>query len=412
MLRGAKALEAAKRKARMADGGEPYRIRLGGSVGELPAAAWDACAGTGNPFLGHAFLAALEESGSVGGDSGWLARPLLVEDAAGGLLAAAPLYIKAHSYGEYVFDHGWAQAFERAGGRYYPKLLLAVPFTPVRGPRLLVRPGADAPQGRALLVEGLIAAARQLEVSSLHATFLEAEDAASLAAAGCLIRHGYQFHWRNQGYRSFEDFLARLSSRKRKAIRKERREVAESGVQLLRLTGDAIEPRHWAAFFRCYIATSEHKWGWPYLTRRFFELLGERLADRVLLVMAEDRGRLVAGALNLIGRDRLYGRNWGAERDHRFLHFEACYYQAIEFAIERGLAVVEAGAQGEHKIQRGYLPVETASAHWIADPGLRRAVADFLKRETPAVRAEIQALGSFSPFRQEDADPAGPDGPR
>jgi len=390
----------------MADGGEPFRIRLVGSVGEVAAAAWDACASADNPVLGHGFLAALEASGSVGGDTGWLPRPLLVEDAAGELLAAAPLYVKAHSYGEYVFDQGWAQAFERAGGRYYPKLQLAVPFTPVPGPRLLVRPGADAAQVRALLVEGLMAAARQLEVSSLHATFLEAEDAASLAAAGCLLRHGYQFHWRNEGYRDFEDFLGRLSSRKRKAIRKERREVAESGVRLLRLTGDAIEPRHWAAFFRCYIATSEHKWGWPYLTKRFFELLGERLRDRVLLVMAEDRGRLVAGALNLIGRERLYGRNWGAEGDYRFLHFEACYYQAIEFAIERGLAVVEAGAQGEHKIQRGYLPVETVSAHWIADPGLRRGIADFLRRETPAIRAEIAALGRFSPFRQDGGEPA------
>jgi hypothetical protein len=299
-----------------------------------------------------------------------------------------------------VFDQGWAQAYERAGGRYYPKLQLAVPFTPVPGPRLLVRPGPEAARARALLVEGLAAAARQLEVSSLHATFLERADAEALAGAGWLLRHGYQFNWRNEGYSSFEDFLARLSSRKRKAIRKERREVAESGVRLLRLTGEAIEPRHWAAFFRCYIATSEHKWGWPYLTRRFFELLGERMNDRVLLVMAEDRGQLVAGALNLIGADRLYGRNWGADGDYRFLHFEACYYQAIEFAIERELAVVEAGAQGEHKIQRGYLPVETASAHWIADPRLRQAVADFLRRETPAVRREIAALDAFSPFRQ------------
>jgi predicted N-acyltransferase len=384
----------------VADGGEPYGIRLASGVGDLPAPAWDACAGAGNPFLAHAFLTALEESGSVGGDSGWLPRPILVEDAAGELLAAAPLYLKSHSYGEYVFDQGWAQAYERAGGRYYPKLQLAVPFTPVPGPRLLVRPGSETVRARALLVEGLAAAARQLEVSSLHATFLEPPDAEALAGAGWLLRHGYQFHWRNEGYSGFEDFLARLNSRKRKAIRKERREVAESGVRLLRLTGDAIEPRHWAAFFRCYIATSEHKWGWPYLTRRFFERLGEKARDRVLLVMAEDRGRLVAGALNLIGGDRLYGRNWGAEGDYRFLHFEACYYQAIEFAIERGLAVVEAGAQGEHKIQRGYLPVETASAHWIAEPGFRKAVVDFLRRETPAVRREIAALAQFSPFRK------------
>jgi len=385
----------------MADGGEPYRIRLANGVGSLAAEAWDACAGDGNPFLSHAFLTALEDSGSVGGNSGWSARPLLVEDANGRLLAAAPLYVKSHSYGEYVFDQGWAQAYERAGGRYYPKLLVAVPFTPVPGPRLLVRPGAEAARAATLLVEGLVAAAKQLEVSSLHANFVGPGDAAALGGAGFLLRHGHQYHWRNEAYADFEGFLGALNARKRKAIRKERREVAESGIRLLRLTGQAIEPRHWAAFFRCYIATSEHKWGHPYLTRRFFELLGERMADRVMLVMAEDRGRPVAGALNLIGRDRLYGRNWGCDGDYRFLHFEACYYQAVEFAIERGLAVVEAGAQGEHKIQRGYLPVETTSAHWIADPRFRDAVADFLRRETAAIRAEIAGLGEYSPFRKE-----------
>ncbi|MGD9741619.1 MAG: GNAT family N-acetyltransferase [Dongiaceae bacterium] len=385
----------------MADGGEPYRIRLANGVGSLAAEAWDACAGDGNPFLSHAFLTALEDSGSVGGNSGWSARPLLVEDANGRLLAAAPLYVKSHSYGEYVFDQGWAQAYERAGGRYYPKLLVAVPFTPVPGPRLLVRPGAEAARAATLLVEGLVAVAKQLEVSSLHANFVGPEDAAALGGAGFLLRHGHQYHWRNDAYADFEGFLGALTARKRKAIRKERREVAESGIRLLRLTGQAIEPRHWAAFFRCYIATSEHKWGHPYLTRRFFELLGERMADRVMLVMAEDRGRPVAGALNLIGRDRLYGRNWGCDGDYRFLHFEACYYQAVEFAIERGLAVVEAGAQGEHKIQRGYLPVETTSAHWIADPRFRDAVADFLRRETAAIRAEIAGLGEYSPFRKE-----------
>ncbi|MGE3969198.1 MAG: GNAT family N-acetyltransferase [Dongiaceae bacterium] len=385
----------------MADGGEPYRIRLANGVGSLAAEAWDACAGDGNPFLSHAFLTALEDSGSVGGNSGWSARPLLVEDANGRLLAAAPLYVKSHSYGEYVFDQGWAQAYERAGGRYYPKLLVAVPFTPVPGPRLLVRPGAEAARAATLLVEGLVAVAKQLEVSSLHANFVGPEDAAALGGAGFLLRHGHQYHWRNDAYADFEGFLGALTARKRKAIRKERREVAESGIRLLRLTGQAIEPRHWAAFFRCYIATSEHKWGHPYLTRRFFELLGERMADRVMLVMAEDRGRSVAGALNLIGRDRLYGRNWGCDGDYRFLHFEACYYQAVEFAIERGLAVVEAGAQGEHKIQRGYLPVETTSAHWIADPRFRDAVADFLRRETAAIRAEIAGLGDYSPFRKE-----------
>ncbi len=385
----------------MADDGERIEARLLGRIADVPAPEWDACAGADNPFVSHRFLSALEESGSVGGDSGWIPRHLLIEDAAGQVRAAAPLYLKTHSYGEYVFDHGWAEAYERAGGQYYPKLQLSVPFTPVPGPRLLLRPAEDAGRYRDVLAATLVAAAEQLKVSSLHATFLPPEDAAALAEVGFLLRHGYQFHWQNRGYRSFEEFLGDLSSRKRKAIRRERREVAEAGVTLLALTGRDIQEKHWDAFFRHYQAISDRKWGTPYLTRSFFSLLGERMADQVLLVLAEVGGRFVAGALNLIGSERLYGRNWGATQEIPFLHFEACYYQAIEFAIARGLKVVEAGAQGEHKVQRGYLPVETASAHWIADRGLRAAVANFLKRETAAMRAEIGMLAADSPFRQD-----------
>ncbi|HWA46222.1 MAG TPA: GNAT family N-acetyltransferase [Hypericibacter adhaerens] len=391
----------------MADDGERIEARLIGRIAEVPAAEWDACAGTANPFVTHGFLAALEESGSVGGDSGWIPRHLLIEDGAGRLMAAAPLYLKAHSYGEYVFDHGWAEAYERAGGQYYPKLQLSVPFTPVPGPRLLLRPGDEAGRYRDVLAATLVAAAEQLKVSSLHATFLPEEDAAALAEAGFLLRHGYQFHWRNRGYGSFDAFLGDLSSRKRKAIKRERREVAAAGIALKPLTGRDILEKHWDAFFHHYQAISDRKWGMPYLTRGFFSLLGERMADRVLLVLAERDGRVVGGALNLIGSERLYGRNWGATGEIPFLHFEACYYQAIEFAIARGLQVVEAGAQGEHKVQRGYLPVETVSAHWIADRGLRSAVSSFLKRETPAVRNEIAMLAAESPFRKDGCEGGG-----
>jgi predicted N-acyltransferase len=385
----------------MADDGERIEARLLGRIADIPAAEWDSCAGRDNPFLTHDFLSALEESGSVGGRSGWLPRHLVIEDGGGRLRAAAPLYLKAHSYGEYVFDHGWAEAYERAGGEYYPKLQLAVPFTPVPGPRLLLRPGEDEARDRDILAATLVAAAEQLKVSSLHATFLPPPDASALAEAGFLLRHGYQFHWQNRGYRSFDEFLGDLSSRKRKAIKRERREVAEAGITLRPLTGRDIEEKHWDAFFHHYQAISTRKWGTPYLTRSFFSLLGERMADRVLLVLVEKNTPIVAGALNLIGSERLYGRNWGATEEIPFAHFEACYYQAIDFAIARGLKVVEAGAQGEHKVQRGYLPVETISAHWIADRSLRAAVANFLKRETAALRSEIAMLAAESPFKKD-----------
>ena len=375
-------------------------LRLADGIAKLDTAAWDVCAGDANPTLSHDFLAAMEESGSVGKGTGWRPRPLLLESPDGRLLGAAPLYVKSHSYGEYVFDHGWANAYDRAGGRYYPKLLVGVPFTPVPGPRLLVRPGAEAEANRRRLAEGLVAATNQLGVSSLHVNFVDDADSWALASVGFMQRVASQYHWQNAGYKTFADFLANLASRKRKMIRKERAAAVRNGLILRRLTGDDITPKYWKAFFRFYIETSERKWGSPYLTRDFFLRIGKTMANRVLLVMAEQDGEPVAGAFNLIGRDTLYGRNWGSDGAYRFLHFEACYYQAIEFAIERGLARVEAGAQGEHKIGRGYLPVETRSFHYIVDRNFAAAVADFLAREKAAIEAEREALAENSPFRQ------------
>jgi hypothetical protein len=381
--------------------GEATTVQVVGSIHDIPEADWDACAGASNPFLSHAFFAALEDSGSACVETGWLPRHLVVAGEDGRAAGCAPLYLKSHSYGEYVFDWGWAEAFQRAGGRYYPKLQAAVPFTPVTGPRLLVRP--DAPAGTAeALAAAMVQLAQQLRVSSLHVTFHEAAETGVFSRLGFLPRIGQQYHWRNDGYGSFEDFLARLSSRKRKAVRKERAEAARHGVRIRTLTGSEIEPRHWDAFHRFYLDTVERKWAHAYLSRDFFTLLGERLAEKVLLIVAEaEGGEPVAGALNLIGPNALYGRYWGSAADYRFLHFEACYYRAIDFAIANGLARVEAGAQGAHKIQRGYLPVATYSSHWIAEPGFRKAVARFLEAERPAVEAEIEQLAAASPFRRD-----------
>ncbi|HVM77445.1 MAG TPA: GNAT family N-acetyltransferase [Stellaceae bacterium] len=385
----------------MPDGGDPARVRVVERLAEVPAAEWDACAGGDNPFLSHAFLEALEASGSATAETGWLPQHLLVEDAEGHLIGAVPLYLKSHSYGEYVFDHGWAQAYERAGGSYYPKLQSAVPFTPVTGPRLLVRAGAPS-----AVEETLIAAlpeiARAHKVSSLHVTFPPRAQWERLGEAGFLQRTGQQFHWENRGYGSFEDFLEALNSRKRKQIRRERRDALAGGLEIETLTGAALEPRHWDAFYRFYRSTTDRKWGDAYLTREFFGLLHERLAGRVVLMLARQGKRYVAGALNLLGRDTLYGRNWGCVGDFPFLHFELCYYCALDFAIERGLARVEAGAQGAHKIQRGYLPTPTYSAHWIRDRSFRTAVEKFLARERESVAAEMEELGEeLSPFRRE-----------
>jgi len=382
----------------MPDGDAELSLTLHRSIAEIAAEDWDACAGGGNPFVSHAFLSALEESGSTGGRSGWLPQHAALRDAGGRLLGCAPLYAKSHSQGEYVFDYAWADAFERAGGRYYPKLQVAAPFSPVPGRRLLMRDGVAVEA----MAQGLVQACEGLGLSSVHATFCTEHEWAALGGAGWLQRMGVQFHWTNAGYGSFEDFLGALASRKRKAIRRERRDAEASGYVLRTLRGHEITPRHWTAFHRFYRATTDRKWGRSaYLTSRFWPILGERLGDRVVLMVAERDGQPVAGALNLLGDEALYGRNWGAVVDAPFLHFELCYYRAIEFAIEHRVARVEAGAQGEHKIARGYLPVPTFSAHWIAHPGLRGAVANYLEHERAGMIREIAALGELSPFRRD-----------
>jgi len=386
----------------MPDGGDQFTVKAHRAVETIGAAAWDACAGADNPFLSYTFFEALEASGSATVESGWLPQHLAVEDADGTVVGVAPLYLKSHSYGEYVFDHGWAAAYERAGGRYYPKLQCAVPFTPVTGRRLLLRP--DAPDGAAeALILAMVGLAKRHKASSLHVTFATEGEWRQLGDAGFVQRVGQQFHWQNDGYRSFDAFLEALNSRKRKQIRRERREANANGIEIEMLTGAAIEPRHWDAFFRFYMSTSDRKWGSAYLTREFFDLIGKRMPDRVLLVMAKKGARYVAGALNLIGADTLYGRNWGCVVDVPFLHFEACYYRAIDFAIERGLRRVEAGAQGQHKIQRGYLPCHTYSAHWIRDANFAAAVSDFVKREARAIEHTMTELeAELSPFRALD----------
>jgi predicted N-acyltransferase len=327
---------------------------------------------------------------------------LSLAGANGEIDGVVPLYAKTHSHGEYIFDYGWADAYERAGGRYYPKLLSAAPFTPVPGPRLLLRPGAP-PEAREHLLAGMVELTNRRRISSLHVNFPEPSDAEVFKDAGFLQRLGQQFHWTNDGYRDFEDFLSALNSRKRKAVKKERREALARGLDIEVLTGSDLKPRHWDAFFEFYLATSDRKWGSAYLNRRFFAMIGERMPERIVLVMARRGASYVAGAFNLLGKDTIYGRNWGSYGDYKFLHFECCYYRAIEFAIKHGLQRVEAGAQGPHKIQRGYLPVPTYSAHWIPDPAFRRAVAQFLTRERDMIAHKMDGLAEFSPFRQADA---------
>lgn len=372
-----------------------FTVRLETSVSDIPQDQWDALTDGGNPFVSHAFLSALEDSGSTGGSSGWQPAPLLLDGENGRLAAALPAYIKTHSQGEYVFDQSWADAWHRAGGRYYPKLQISVPFTPATGPRLLSRdPALGAP---------LLRAAEQLCVSqglsSAHATFIEPAQVPLFEAAGWLMRNDIQFHWENRGYASFDDFLAALSSAKRKNLRKERA-AAQEGIKIRLLTGGDIRSEHWDAFWRFYLDTGARKWGQPYLTREAFSLLGERMADRILLVLAYAGDTPFAGALNFIGRDALYGRYWGALADKPFLHFELCYYQAIEAAIGLGLSRVEAGAQGGHKLARGYEPVRTWSAHYITNEGFRAAVAEFLARERAGVAQEQDWLSGRAPFKR------------
>ena len=372
---------------------------LADSFAAIAPADWDALGRTGDPFTSHRFLMALESSGSVGPGTGWQPHPLLIHDAAGHLIAAAPMFAKSHSQGEYIFDHGWAEAYERAGGRYYPKLQIAAPFTPVTGPRLLTLPGHES-EGRAALIEAACQIATQNRLSSLHITFCTGAEAEAGEAMGLLRRTTQQFHWLNAGYTDYADFLASLASRKRKALRKEREIANSHGLRIESLTGDAILPEYWEAFWAFYQDTGSRKWGRPYLTRGFFDALHATMRADILLVLAFDGDRPVAGALNFIGGDCLYGRYWGCIADYPSLHFELCYHRAIDWAIAHGLARVEAGAQGEHKLARGYLPAETHSLHWLRDEGFSRAVADYLARERAAVEEEIEVMTAYGPFRR------------
>ncbi|MBM2711843.1 GNAT family N-acetyltransferase [Mesorhizobium caraganae] len=386
-----------------------FSIRIAAGINAFTCDEWSGFAGTTrggtengyNPLISYAFLSALEDSGCAVRRTGWQGHHLRLENAQGRLLGAVPCYLKSHSQGEYVFDHGWSDAFERAGGRYYPKLQCAVPFSPVTGPRLLVSRGEDSATVKAGLAAGLKAVTEKLGVSSAHVTFAQESDVATLEAAGFLHRTDQQFHFFNEGFSTYDDFLATLASRKRKAMKKERREALANDISIDRLTGKDLTEKAWDDFFAFYMDTGSRKWGRPYLNRKFFSLIGERMADDILLVMAKRNGRYIAGAINFIGSDALYGRNWGCIEDHPFLHFEVCYHQAIDFAIERKLKVVEAGAQGEHKLARGYRPVTMHSAHYIAHPGLRNAVADYLRRERREVERMGEILEEHTPFRKD-----------
>ena len=378
----------------MADRENEVLARIAPGISALDPGEWDRIAGS-HPFVSHAFLSALEESGSVGPGSGWTPAPIIIEGDGGSLVAAAPAYLKSHSQGEYVFDHGWADALERVGGTYYPKLQVAVPFTPVPGPRLL----GHRPQQ---LLAALEAVTIQNGLSSAHITFIDSAGVAEAERRGWLVRHGVQYHWFNRGYRDFDDFLASLTSRKRKAIRKERA-VAREGLEFRSLRGAEIGKAEWDAMWRFYQDTGSRKWGQPYLTRDFFDRIGEAMGDELLLFLACRDGAPIAGALNVVGPDALYGRYWGTTDEVRFLHFELSYYQAIEWAIGLGLASVQAGAQGEHKLGRGYEPVITSSVHFIPDPGFRQAVAEFLAQERTAVAQEVEWLGEALPYRSSSS---------
>ena len=375
-------------------------IEIYDRIADISSIDWNACAGLDNPFVQHAFLNALEISGSVTPETGWLAQHVLVKDEEGNPTACAPLYLKNHSYGEYIFDWGWADAFQRAGGAYYPKLQAAIPFTPATGPRLLVKQGASD-EYFGILVSAMLKIAKQHGVSSLHLTFLTKEEWKRLGNLSFMQRTSSQFHWENKNYRDFDDFLDSLISRKRKSIKKERRKVYEEGIELFCLTGDELSEEKWDIFYGYYTDTIDRKWGRSYLTRDFFSILGETMSNLAMLVLAEHNNNPVAGALNFLGSETIFGRNWGCSQDFKFLHFEACYYQAIEYAINNKLKWVEAGAQGPHKIQRGYLPREVYSAHWIKNDSLSAAIEGFLERERKEVDYQISELMRYSPFRSE-----------
>ncbi len=380
---------------------EQIVIRVLDRIDRVPADQWDACSGGHNPFTSHAFLNALEATGCASGETGWAPCHVVLENVDGDVVGAAPLYLKKHSQGEYVFDYGWADAFHRAGGNYYPKLQMSVPFTPATGRRFLCRPGEDVHQVESALLAGCLKLADQFDASSLHITFMTEDEWLHMGEAGLLQRTDQQFHWENRGYGCFDDFLSELSSRKRKAIRKEREGAHAHGITIDVLTGDDIRPHHWDAFFGFYMDTGSRKWGRPYLNREFFEHLSGVMVDKIALVMCARDGRYIAGAMNMIGRDTLFGRYWGCVEDLRYLHFEVCYYQAIDFAIEHGLERVEAGAQGTHKLSRGYLPTATYSAHWVANSGLRDAIGNYLKHERRAVREDMDAMTRHAPFRKD-----------
>ena len=379
-------------------------VRVETGIRDVPAAQWDTCAnpegGVYDPFVSHAFLCALEQSGSATAGNGWLPRHLVLRGEDKTAMAVMPCYLKDHSQGEYVFDYGWADAYERAGGRYYPKLQASVPFTPVSGRRLLVSNRGNTENLRSILLNAGIQFTQRIGASSLHFTFMQKEEWDQFGDIGLLQRTDRQFHWINKGYDSFDDFLGELASRKRKVVRKERREALAGDVGIEWITGSDLTEDHWDAFFRFYMDTGSRKWGMPYLTRTFFSLISETMADRILLILCKRNGRYIAGALNFIGSETLFGRYWGCTEQHRFLHFETCYYQAMDFAIQNGLSRVEAGAQGEHKLARGYMPTLTYSAHFIADAGLREAVARFLAQERHYVDRESKALAEYAPFRK------------
>ena len=399
-----------KRATAESDPGSGAELHVAPSINSFKPDDWAKLSGASrenseipyNPFLSLGFLSSLEDSGTVGARSGWQPQHLRLQDGSGRLIGAVPCYLKSHSQGEYVFDHGWADAFERAGGRYYPKLQCAIPFTPATGPRLLVAEGFEPSGVKTALAGGLKALTERLDVSSAHVTFAEETDMSALQEAGFLRRTDQQFHFVNDGYGSYDDFLATLSSRKRKNLRKERASALANGIEIDWLTGSDLTESVWDDFYAFYMDTGGRKWGRPYLNRKFFSLIGERMADDVLLVMARRNGRYIAGAINFIGSERLFGRNWGCIEDHPFLHFEVCYHQAIDFAIDRGLKVVEAGAQGEHKLARGYMPATTQSAHYIAHPGLRRAIADYLEHERREVAEIGEYLEGHAPFRKSE----------
>ncbi|MBS0530594.1 MAG: N-acetyltransferase [Proteobacteria bacterium] len=386
-----------------------------GSISQIGAEDWDACAnpaiqsddstGNYNPFVSHAFLAALEASNSACPRTGWGPRHLIARRD-GAIAGIVPCYLKSHSQGEYVFDRGWADAFERAGGRYYPKLQASVPFTPATGPRLLIRPGSDEARVRNALAGGLVGLCDATKASSVHVTFAREREWTFLAENGFLQRTDQQFHWQNEGYATFEDFLGSLASRHRKAIRRERRDALANGITIHVLTGSELTEEVWDAFFEFYMETGSRKWGRPYLTRSFYSLIGESMSRDIALIMAKREGRWIAGAINFIGSDTLFGRHWGAIEHHPFLHFEVCYYQAIDFAIRHRLKTVEAGAQGEHKVARGYRPQTTYSAHYIVDSALRHAVRDYLKRERQYVAEAVRELTEAGPFRKTGTDDA------